>query len=927
MKKFRKWVLIFGAALVLGPVCHGQVVADAKAQFLLSGIVRDPSGAPAADVPVTFYPGQNSMMPEDAETRTDKNGRYEMILHRKYSGPVSLPGPFSLTNRLMARDLGRNLAALREFIGTATNLDLDLQTGITLSGFVKDTTGAPMSNLPVNLRIWWDNVYCQLRPPPDRTDAQGSFSIPALPQGRLYILGNITAPGYGPVGGALKAEDAHTNRYEFPPFVLKRPDRKLAGQVLAPDGTPVVGADVSFNGIGQTASATEGGPFSYSSRETDALGHFAFDAVCEGPVTVTAYDNNHSDKGMTSAQGGDTNVILRLGIYSGNFYMSNSYGPPLRIAGTVRDPSGAPSGGVDMSLLGVRPRALSGQTDSEGKYEFNWQELSAVSGTYSLMARDLKHGLAAIHPVDTKTTNLDLSLQEGLTLSTQVKDRSGRAVLTALGMVEISLERQSIGLSPDPIMTDPQGRLLFTALPQGQRYEVYVEASGYTDVSLHAKAEDTKTNLLELTPCVLGRTDLEVSGLVLGVLGEPVAGIELSLSAPRSGKRTTTDSNGRFFFDALNEGLVTVLFDPFNSSTIPPAYRGNAQIQGGGTASNGANKPSLQYVYYTGAATNRAGEKNMVIRLHANTNRLASPARGAISGTVRDPSGAPVSGVLVSSERPDFPDVTTDTDGRFKMIETTLPQNVLALAFIGPGEMPDNVIARDPGRNLVAIRKLDWAPTNLDLTLEPGLAFSGSVRDSTGEPVTNAVVGIRYSSRGQFILPYGRQTTPADARGAFLVSALARGMDYYIDIMAEGHGRASDRLKAVEEEGNHFEFPPFVLKPADSKLAGRVLGPDGKPVAGADVSFDGSAQPNLAPWTAPQTSQTDALGRFVFNAVCEGQATLVVNYQGAKASIEASGGDTNIVVKLRMAGGVPPGVPRGNGQAPANPPAATGPLL
>ena len=78
---------------------------------------------------------------------------------------------------------------------------------------------------------------------------------------------------------------------------------------------------------------------------------------------------------------------------------------------------------------------------------------------------------------------------------------------------------------------------------------------------------------------------------------------------------------------------------------------------------------------------------------------------------------------------------------------------------------------------------------------------------------------------------------------------------------------------------------------ADRKLAGRVLGTNGTPVAGAQIWMNGEGQPN-------GNAITDADGRFVFDAVCEGAVTVSANMKGAYGSAQAMGGDTNVVIRF-----------------------------
>jgi ankyrin repeat protein/protocatechuate 3,4-dioxygenase beta subunit len=296
----------------------------------ISGIVRDPSGAPASGVRVSFHPGQYPMAPFSEETKTDEKGRYEMTIRQVSNRNFFWDGVINPTNFVMAQELKRNLAVVQEF-GTdertfnglgiiPTNLDLMLQPGITLSGSVKDSGGAPVTNATVDISMLSGHSFARLWPRPFKVDAQGSFTIPALPQGReYYFFQGITAKGYGTAGGQLKAEDSKTNHYDFPAFVLERADRILAGQVLDEDGHPIAGADVRFNGKGQRE---------WPNAKSDRHGYFVFDAVCDGEfsLSASAYVDGPPGEGVfvtsngrsgVTAIGGDTNIIITLGDTSG----------------------------------------------------------------------------------------------------------------------------------------------------------------------------------------------------------------------------------------------------------------------------------------------------------------------------------------------------------------------------------------------------------------------------------------------------------------------------------------------------------------------------------------------------------------------------------------------------------------------------------
>ena len=67
------------------------------------------------------------------------------------------------------------------------------------------------------------------------------------------------------------------------------------------DDKPVAGVFVNLNGEGQPNGNVR----------TDREGRFHFDHVCEGRAQLFANDQN--SYGNISTEGGDTNVVLRLG--------------------------------------------------------------------------------------------------------------------------------------------------------------------------------------------------------------------------------------------------------------------------------------------------------------------------------------------------------------------------------------------------------------------------------------------------------------------------------------------------------------------------------------------------------------------------------------------------------------------------------------
>jgi protocatechuate 3,4-dioxygenase beta subunit len=256
----------------------------------IAGTVRDPSGAAAPAVRINVMPNWGN---QGDEVKTDAKGHYEIAWDpQRYGGS-------DRSFCLLARDVGRKLAAAQEIDESTTTLDLRMEPGLVIVGRVEDVNGKPLSNAAVNVYIWSGNSGSQFDGKPLRTDAQGRFEVAGLPRGRRYSL-DATAKGYGSANRNIQ-EDAETNRVEVEACVLKVAADKLAGEVVDAEDKPVARAHVYMYGEGQPQG----------SARTDEKGRFKFDAVCEGTINVSAsIQNSH---GSVRAQAGDTNVVIRLG--------------------------------------------------------------------------------------------------------------------------------------------------------------------------------------------------------------------------------------------------------------------------------------------------------------------------------------------------------------------------------------------------------------------------------------------------------------------------------------------------------------------------------------------------------------------------------------------------------------------------------------
>lgn len=270
-----------------------------------------------------------------------------------------------------------------------------------------------------------------------------------------------------------------------------------------------------------------------------------------------------------------------------------------------------------------------------------------------------------------------------------------------------------------------------------------------------------------------------------------------------------------------------------------------------------------------------------------------------ISGTVTDPSGAPAADVEVTI----LPTLgatrsfRTDAQGRYSLdwqpIQLNVARGQPAQTGLAASGITYSIMARDQGRDLVAVSRIDISTSSQDLHLQTGLTISGSITVPDGIPVSTGTVQLTPIT-GSIGVPFNRQPIRVDARGAFDIPALPRGLQYTVNVRADGFGAASSPISASDSDTETLKLPVFVLRPATLSLAGRVLDGNDKPIPGAQVRCSGEGQPN-------SNTTADASGHFELK-VCDGPVQVIAfspnGLNRAVAVVQTRGGDNGVVIRI-----------------------------
>jgi RNA polymerase sigma factor (sigma-70 family) len=370
----------------------------------------------------------------------------------------------------------------------------------------------------------------------------------------------------------------------------------------------------------------------------------------------------------------------------------------------------------------------------------------------------------------------------------------------------------------------------------------------------------------------LVKDDLPIQGRVIDLQGKPVAGatvrIEPELFVPTRGDLAdwlkALEANKRDAdLTALHSTAFATLFPP-----VQTGADGRFQIKGIGRErvvclrAEGPTIATQQVRAMTRAAvTTRSAPQGAPVDL------LVVPTRPVV-GVVRDKdTGKPLAGVTVRShDWNGLVRTTTDKDGRYRLVGLPKGPGNKLIAAGGYGYWaPANDLPY-----LAAIREVGdtpgLEPITIDVALKRGVWVKGRILDkATGKPVVGGFDYFCFEDHplaDELPLPQGSPGGWTQKDGSFRTVALpGRGLiavraykdDYRMGVGADQIkgprvGQIWQTYPTQLYPGNYHTIVEVAPKPRDEAitcdvvvdpgrtLKGTILGPDGRPLAGAQVS-------------------------------------------------------------------------------------------
>jgi RNA polymerase sigma factor (sigma-70 family) len=314
--------------------------------------------------------------------------------------------------------------------------------------------------------------------------------------------------------------------------------------------------------------------------------------------------------------------------------------------------------------------------------------------------------------------------------------------------------------------------------------------------------------------------------------------------------RARTDIGGRFLFEDLQPGLLTVEITP-RDAALPPSKR--IELRAGVRA-------RLDVVLEAG------------VRIH---------------GVVSDPLGRPIAGAEVGLGASFQRSVLTDVHGSYEMVG------------LGGAKRRDlsglRARAEGYGNERKNLGEAELAQdTRLDFVLRPARIATGRVVDTDGAPIGGVYVAGVGSKKVEGVSRSDWESAVTGSDGRFELTSLHVLIDHQLLLRKDGYGTRAYDFPADEGDRERVDYGDLVLHPG-GRIEGILRAQTGAPIPDHLVKLRGANEDlgRFRPgkealektWvTAVRHSRTDTHGRFHFSDLPGGKLQVTASVLGRPGS-------------------------------------------
>ncbi len=468
---------------------------------LLVRVVWGDDKQPASDVEVRVYSSAADDYYQDSQ------------FHRSGEDGTFLVDPVRAGSVGLIPDRGGHGRTTVE-AGQRTDATVEVEVGFDIEGTVRDESGRPVLGAEIYLYRYIGSSY--EGSVVARSGEDGGFFVRSIGEG--YALLSARAPGRAPTPQKLTlSKPGTTVKMDL---AFEAAGGSLEGRVLGPDGEPYAGAMVV---LGQDrhepiefADGYSGRPPAAERALSDSQGLFRFEGVAEGTHRIQARAKGLAPwKGDATVRAGRTSSV-DIALVSG-----------ARLTGLVRDQSGAPVHGAEVSTAGGHGiDAAHRRTRADGTYSFD----ALPVGELEVAVDGGEKGSAStvLASVDGADLRWDPVLGRGRVLRVRV-DAPGQSLETWWAQLQCWVEGKSFFGTES---CDPEGRMEFVGCPdQPMSLQLYSPTSSHWPV-LALKDIRAEPGELVLHPDPAQAPNARLRGRIVSPQGTPIGGTQVIPSRP-----------------------------------------------------------------------------------------------------------------------------------------------------------------------------------------------------------------------------------------------------------------------------------------------------------------------------------------------------------------------------------------------------------
>lgn len=760
--------------------------------------------------------------------------------------------------------------------GRVSRVDLEIRLGARVSGRVVDESGAPVEGVDIGMRVEAGSNSTGSNGEHE-TPADGSFSIGGIQPGKLSL--RFTKTGFSFLEneiGPLVDGDVRSGIEA----VLRR-GLSVTGRVQWPDGRPAAQARIEYRFAREEGSAK----FRYFNSESDhvtadADGAFEISGLDPKGITITAQAEVEKDGSPATDATDSTSASATPAattpaaakkpkkaswkahlddVAPGTRDLVITLQAGATIRGRAIDDLDAPLANFRVRAEPVdgsqdwdrRQRAVSasgkaGEFVLEGLHEGEWDVVAEAKQHAESSSRRIR--------VPSGDEEIVLVLPRAAKLSGVVVDRAGNPVpgaRAAARRADAASRFQSWDKRDPSARADAEGRFEIEGVSPGP-VKVSATADGMAAsaaLPLELAAGQVVSDL-SLALRLPGR----ITGEVVDDSGRPRPGSQVHANGmeDQSYRDVKTDASGRFEIEGVSPDRYWVSSQPSQEELDALA----------------ADEDEEEVVWA------KHHKQAMVEVLEGQTSHIVLggiPKDGVrVHGTIyagaardRKVSGCTLWIHQKSSENPSPISGTSDAQGRYEVVVPAAGEYSMSVMEQKRGTTTSTKLTVPEGKAF-----------EHDIVL-PGGRIAGRVIGLDGEPAANVHVSCmpeELTSAFSGDASYGNAQT--DSTGAFAFDGLNAGT-YRLQAGAQdwekipGISGKCIRGGVVLEADGRIENVELRLQP-QCRVEGVVLGPDGRPAAGASVYARDELGNVMQRW--PPTS-ADASGRFTMDGLLPGKAT------------------------------------------------------